>query len=350
LLITLFSLLIAGSVLISHHDSFIQLNPDFITSHHYENGQIVCSCDRKTIDISKLDLENATLYNKTTCSPEAYARGNGQKIIGFSYYGDFHSAGHKAKKYFEGIQNNVNLLPKFYPGWIIRLYYDLDQDDPLRHQLCELSCQTNFDLCDIQKLPGRVPMGNVKYTHLNIELKAKNIFPRNWRFFPILDPQVDAYLSRDLDSEFTEREIAAVSEWMESDKSFHMMRDHPQHDAKILGGAWGVKLTKEEVRLKWRNAWKKALQNGDGPMWKPRNINDADQDFLNKYVWLWAKWDAVQHDSYFCKKFSRTRPFPTRRKNETNNFIGSVINENYGILEKCPEKCRPKEHQDWEYC
>ena len=37
---------------------------------------------------------------------------------------------------------------------------------------------------------------------------ATFVFPMNWRFFPTRDPQVDVYLSRDLDSEFNEREIA----------------------------------------------------------------------------------------------------------------------------------------------
>jgi len=351
LLIFFLSLLIGGTVLILHHDSFIQLNADYSTSHHDENGHFVCSCNRETIDISKLDSEEAQLYNKTTCSPQAYTRGNGQKIIGFSYYGDSRSAHHKEKKYFEGIQNNLNLLPKFYPGWTIRLYYDLDQDDPILPKLCGLSCQTNFDLCDIQRLPG-TPMANAVYIskELKTALKAKNIFPMNWRFFPTTDPQVDAYLSRDLDSEFNEREIAAVSEWMKSDESFHMMRDHPMHDIGMLGSAWGVKLTKENIRLKWQKAWKNGFRDDEGLMWKARNLTGPDQGFLKRYVWPWAKLDSMQHDSYLCKKYSGTRSFPIRRKNETNNFVAAVVGQKQYIWKKCPEKCRPKEHQDWEYC
>ena len=49
-----------------------------------------------------------------------------------------------------------NILNDFLIGWIIRLYYDLAQDDPILPKLCGLSCQTNFDLCDIQRLPGTV--------------------------------------------------------------------------------------------------------------------------------------------------------------------------------------------------
>ena len=66
----------------------------------------------------QFDSDNTPFYDKTTCSPRAYLRGKGQKIIGFSYYGDSRSAHHQKKKYFEGIQNNLKLLQKFYPGII----------------------------------------------------------------------------------------------------------------------------------------------------------------------------------------------------------------------------------------
>ena len=74
--------------------------------------------------------------------------------------------------------------------------------------------------------------------------------------------------------------FTAVTEWLESDKSFHMMRDHPLHNIGMLGSAWGVKLTKEYVRLKWRKAWKNAKRNPI--MWKARNLTGPDQGFLQQ--------------------------------------------------------------------
>lgn len=293
-----------------------------------------CTCEEDILG-SKNEVDGIS-FEKTTCSYRSFLRGSGQKIIGFSYYGDSRSAHHQTKKYFEGIQNNLQLLPKYYPNWIIRLYYDLSPDDPVLPKLCQLSCETNFDLCDIQRLPG-TPKTNATY-----------IFPMNWRFFPTLDPQVDFYLSRDLDSEFNDREISAVTEWVESDKSFHMMRDHPMHDIGMLGSAWGVRLTKEEVRHKWRKAWKNGFQNEI--MYKARNLTGPDQGFLHKYVWPWAKKDAMQHDSYLCKHYSRTRAFPVQRKNESNNFVAAVVGEKQYIWQPCPEKCRPVDHKDWTYC
>ena len=32
--------------------------------------------------------------------------------------------------YFEGIVGNLQLMPIYYPGWVIRLYHDIRSDDP----------------------------------------------------------------------------------------------------------------------------------------------------------------------------------------------------------------------------
>ena len=75
------------------------------------------------------------------------------------------------------------------------------------------------------------------------------------------------------------------------------------------------------------------------------------QGFLKKYIWPWGKWSAVSHDSYTCGNFPRTRAFPTERDiTVTSNFVASVISANDIMKEKCPYKCRPSGHKDWEYC
>jgi hypothetical protein len=47
----------------------------------------------------------------------------GQKIVAFSYYGDPNSELGKQRKYFEGIERNLKLVLKYYPG--IRLFVNL---------------------------------------------------------------------------------------------------------------------------------------------------------------------------------------------------------------------------------
>ena len=50
------------------------------------------------------------------------------------------------------------------------------------------------------------------------------------------DLLVDEWHSRDLDSPLGEREAMAVKDWKDNtNKSVHLMRDHPSHVARILG-------------------------------------------------------------------------------------------------------------------
>ena len=47
-----------------------------------------CKCARKLRrkDIINSGNDNVILFNQTTCSMDAFNRGPGQKIVGFSYY------------------------------------------------------------------------------------------------------------------------------------------------------------------------------------------------------------------------------------------------------------------------
>ena len=64
------------------------------------------------------------------------------------------------------------------------------------------------------------------------------------------DPLVDEWHSRDLDSRISEREVAAVVEWLAADKYFHIMRDHPEHRDKIKGCCFGMRIAEENVQMK----------------------------------------------------------------------------------------------------
>ena len=49
------------------------------------------------------------------------------------------------------------------------------------------------------------------------------------------DPLVNTFHSRDLDSRPSDREIAAVDEFLDSNLDVHIMKDHKEHRAPILG-------------------------------------------------------------------------------------------------------------------
>ena len=139
-----------------------------------------------------------------------------------------------------------------------------------------------------------------------------------WRFLPALDPETTVLLSRDADSRFDYRERAAVEEWLDSRMAFHIMRDHPYHNAPILGGMFGARGGSlkgfADVLTRNREAW--AEQTG---FWQ------CDQIFLRDYLYPLVRGDAMIHDEY--TDIDRdARPFPTPRIE--HEFVGDVFNEN----------------------
>ena len=103
----------------------------------------------------------------------------------------------KFTSFIQGIADNLDLMPQHYPGWIIRVYYDLEPDDPELRLLCDLACSNpSLDICHVRNNPAS---GDIS-----------QIFAMNWRFFPTLDPNVDMFVSRDLDSRINSREKAAI--------------------------------------------------------------------------------------------------------------------------------------------
>jgi hypothetical protein len=80
------------------------------------------------------------------------------------------------------------------------------------------------DLCNVTRV-------------LELRKITKPLQKMTWRFLPLLDPLVDRMLCRDTDNLVTERELAAVNQWLNSSPTtFHIMHDHPLHcSSKFLG-------------------------------------------------------------------------------------------------------------------
>ena len=70
-------------------------------------------------------------YEQTTCSQDAWHRGSHQKVLAFSFYSVPGQAS-KSKMFFKGVKANLDLMGKLYKkDWNMRLYYDLEDKDPL---------------------------------------------------------------------------------------------------------------------------------------------------------------------------------------------------------------------------
>jgi len=134
-----------------------------------------------------------------------------------------------------------------------------------------------------------------------------------WRFKAAYELDFDILIVRDVDSRISLRELSAVDDWIQSNKYFHIMRDHPHHRAPILGGMWGVK----GDFLKYSTAWNHQIEFG--------NHLGEDQNFLRKYLYPQIKHDALVHDPFF--RFERLKQnFRTPR--DKGSFVGESFDEN----------------------
>ena len=70
----------------------------------------------------------------SSCGGFASRRGPHQRVVSFSWFGGVDTA------YFRGIAANAALLPRFYPGWVMRVYYR-DPERRLLPWLCPLVCR-----------------------------------------------------------------------------------------------------------------------------------------------------------------------------------------------------------------
>ena len=131
-------------------------------------------------------------------------------MISYCYFGSDASN-------IEGAYANTKFAPQIFPEWIVRIYYD----DTFPSKAIERIRSDNVQLV---KITTKKPS------------KPKEI----WNMFVASDPCLDWYLIRNIDSRLTAREKAAVDQWIDSGKRFHIMRDHPFHvNHSVPNGMWG---------------------------------------------------------------------------------------------------------------
>lgn len=207
-------------------------------------------------------------------------------VISFSVWGE-------QEKYLQGAMENLALAPKFYPGWACRFYCDAQVPDRYMDML-------EFYGAEVVRMP-----------------RCDNMEGLYWRFQPMFDKTADRFIVRDTDSGLNEREADAVVEWVESGASFHVMRDHPEHNVAVMGGMWGAKAGSiPEFRI-LMEVWQAMFKGNPG---NPRGqFHGGDQEFLAQDIWPLVKDTCISHDEYFNYN-GRERPF--RVKLPDGEYVG----------------------------
>jgi hypothetical protein len=200
------------------------------------------------------------------------------KIISFSLWGN-------NPKYTFGSIKNAELAKDIYSDWMCRFYID-----------SEVPIET------IQELES---FSNTQIIKKNVKGDWRSMF---WRFEASYDIDVNVSIFRDTDSRLSLREKYAVDEWLQSNKTFHIMRDHPYHKFPILGGMWGYKNNNKYPMQILLESFNKTNNYG------------TDYKFFTEELYPLIGDDKLVHDEFFDKQ-----PFPTARQN--TEFVGDVFDE-----------------------
>ncbi|QQP40605.1 Uncharacterized protein FKW44_014711 [Caligus rogercresseyi] len=101
------------------------------------------------------------------------------------------------------------------------------------------------------------------------------------------------------------------------------------------------------------NALYRLLRDPSADMTKFCLQNTCGGGFALDSVPLMSKL-GLTHDSHHCRRYPGSQAFPSKRPIGVLNFVGAVADMNHTIHStegnKCPKECRPKNHQDWEFC
>ena len=203
-----------------------------------------------------------------------------KNIIAFSLYGN-------NPLYTKNLKQVINSYHTTYPDWKCRIYLAKDIDPKYAKLLIDEGCEV-------------------------IIMNSEGIDARytNWRFLAIEDKNAKAVIIRDLDSLATVREKVMVEQWLSSEKKFHIIRDHVNHNAIIMAGLWGIKKNNINIRKLSR---KMLMTNNYG----------IDQAFLRKLIYPLIKDDVMVHDSF--PRFPEENPIVIPIQ-ANDSFIGEIIN------------------------
>jgi FkbM family methyltransferase len=273
---------------------------DWTVKHHVHKHGTRYAVQHHEAKLLKGELEKGAAKIEAWLSKTDKSEPN-MRVISYSLYGS-------NPRYTDGAIANAKLMKEIYPGWDMRVYYDNSVPMEIIEQLKELQVQL-------------VDMTNSKMNKMS------------WRFQAASDAK--RFCARDIDSRLSKREAAAVEEWVQSGKQFHVMRDHPSHSKYAMSGGMWCSTTIPNIEKLLTDVRNQAYLQ--------------DMNFLNKVIWPMAQNSLVQHDSFSCDKFGGGKPFPTPRvgwEHVGSVYInGKMRQGDVDILKRSKQPCVMRDSQ-----
>jgi hypothetical protein len=223
------------------------------------------------------------------------------KLVSFSLYGS-------DQKYQTGaVENALKILDQM-PDWQCRFFVSTDISTDLVEKLIDVGAQV---------------------IRRDASSGSKGMF---WRFDAAFDQNYQHVIFRDCDSRISEREYLAIQHWVKSGKDLHIIRDHPMHDAPILGGLWGVRPKSViDLEVQFLN-------------YAPKGYYGEDQEFLARKIYRKLRKDAIVHDSFFLRERG-VQKFAMQRSaweycGEPYDAMGQISQELRSMLQETEESKR----------
>lgn len=246
---------------------------------------------------------------------QGYTQPDLKKVISMSVYGN-------APQFTMGAIRNAQTIPAFFPGWSLRVYVARpDPDLPNKNWIVP-----DRIIAKLKSLGAQIAY--VDLTHVKLE-------PKWWSYLVADDPSVEYFLVRSANGRLSDRDAAAVSEWIESTNSesvFHCIRDHPRHaSAAVESGLWGGRGAPLRERLKpGMNALLHEYVSNHSAHAGEGSAAVRPTHFLSNVIWPLVRDVAYCHDSVSCKNWPNTYSFPVERSNPSQ-FVGQLFNENQEV-------------------
>ena len=200
-----------------------------------------------------------------------------------------------------GALRNVQLAPVFFPGWTVRIYALSPNvtKDPVPERLLNKMKTLGARICLLEKL--RNPKESVAY----------HVFQ---------DVSVQTVLFRDPEFRLSDRQKAAVDEWMNSSVIMHCMKDHQTHALlPLVPGLLGIKLD----MLRQSANMTQTLHDILTELAKSKS-----RELFGKRLWQEFEKVFMCHDSVTRDKFENSKPFPVGLpRNDKLYFEGQKYDE-----------------------
>ena len=229
------------------------------------------------------------------------------KIISFCLYGT-------NDKYCKGMIENVILCNLIYIDWKVIVYVSIGKQS-VPENILKILKNLNCQIIENKEL---------------YEGDNKNIEGMFWRFLPLIDKNVDIFISRDADSRVTIREKKMVDEWIESNKCIHSILDHCCHK-DLMGGTFGVNLNilrqkYPNINIDINNDLKVLTSNGNKNL-----MYDKDQQYIKKIfknIIIESKDIFIHYIRLDNIMFNKSiNEFSGKQITQTNNFCGIQSNK-----------------------